>query len=279
MSAVRSSRACEMPRSAERSGEAATRRAHPRVRPGALVNDGLSLALEVGGVESVISIDELNDSSSSTANRAIVASREILESLSSPSESAPELPAQRSDKTHLHETTGHVTSFGGLDGGIDQSFTSRNGVEEELGGEKSGVEGVADKSLGRRVLGALGEVRQRAILETVGHTMTGDNLLSDTSDHLRDVDLGSCGAGRERGSAFKRARRSEPTSLPLEPQVAMIKGALLRLSSVIQISPTLSRTRERVPEIIDSSVSSVLDPGWFSSLPVAALWMRSFDSA
>lgn len=58
-----------------------------------------------------------------------------------------------------------------------------------------------------------------------------------------------------------------------------MSGALLRLSSVIQISPTLSRTLESVPEIIDSRVASTSDPGWFSSLPVVACRMSSFDSS
>ncbi len=88
-------------------------------------------------------------------------------------------------------------------------------------------ERVAHEALGRWILRLFGKVWQRTILETVWYTRTGDNLLTYTSHHLSDVDLTT-----------------------FEPQTAMTKGALCRLSSVMQISPTSLRTPESTPEII-----------------------------
>lgn len=58
----------------------------------------------------------------------------------------------------LHQTPLHVTSLSCLDGSIDQTFTTRDGVEEELSRCESGVEGIADKTLSRRLSGFLGEM-------------------------------------------------------------------------------------------------------------------------
>jgi hypothetical protein len=71
-------------------------------------------------------------------------------------------------------------------------------VEQELGRPQSGVERVGDETLREGVDGALGEVREGTVLETVRDTVTGDNLLSDTGDHLGDVDLGTCERGKEK---------------------------------------------------------------------------------
>jgi hypothetical protein len=90
-------------------------------------------------------------------------------------------------------TSSHVTRFGSLDGRVDQTFSARDGVEEELCGRETGEETVADESLRWRVLGLLSEVGQGAVLETIGDTATRDNLLTDTGDHLGDVDDGTCG--------------------------------------------------------------------------------------
>lgn len=59
----------------------------------------------------------------------------------------------------------------------------------------------------------------------------------------------------------------------------MISGALWRLNSLRQISPTLSRTFDRTPEIMASSVCSWLQPGLFSSRPFLARVIRSWHSA
>jgi len=62
-------------------------------------------------------------------------------------------------------------------------------VEEELGSSETRVERVGDETFGEGVDGTFREMRKRTILETIGDTVTGDNLLTDTSNHLRDVNL------------------------------------------------------------------------------------------
>ena len=91
----------------------------------------------------------------------------------------------------LHQTPLHVTSLGCLDGSIDQTFTARDSVEEELCGSESGVEGVAHETLSWRFSGFLGEMWERAVLEPIWYTMAGDDLLPDTSNHLGHVDDGT----------------------------------------------------------------------------------------
>lgn len=67
-------------------------------------------------------------------------------------------------------------------------------------------------------------------------------------------------------------------TLPLEPQVAMIIGALWRLNSFIHISPTSPRTFDSTPEIIASKVCSWSQPGLFSNLPSFAYGKSSEHS-
>lgn len=140
--------------------------------PGAGELDGRRFRLEVRGVESVVAVHELDDSSDRVAHRAVVATREILE--------------------RLHQSTRHVPRLGRLDRRVDQALTSRNGVEQELGRDEPRVERVAHKALRGGVLGSLAEVGEGAVLEAVGHPRAGDDLLSDASDHLGDINLGAC---------------------------------------------------------------------------------------
>jgi len=63
-------------------------------------------------------------------------------------------------QTHLHETTSHITSFSSLDGGIDKSFSTRDGVEEELGSSETRVERVGNETFGERVDGSFREMRK-----------------------------------------------------------------------------------------------------------------------
>jgi len=51
----------------------------------------------------------------------------------------------------LHETTLHVTSLSGLDGGIDETLATGHGVEEELARHQTSEEGVGHESLNRYI--------------------------------------------------------------------------------------------------------------------------------
>jgi hypothetical protein len=79
--------------------------------------------------------------------------------------------------------------------------------------------------------------------------MSSNDLLTNTSNHLRDIDDGAC----ETGEIFEGEL---PSNIPLDPHVAIINGALCLLSSFMQISPTSSRTFESSEEIRASSVCS-----------------------
>lgn len=140
--------------------------------PATNVLDGRSVTLETRRVQVVVTVLELDDTTDTVAHTEIVLSGKVLE--------------------RLHETTSHVTSLGSLDCSVDQTFTTRDSVEQELGGSKTGEETVTDETLRRRVLRLLAEVRQGTVLETVGDTVTGNNLLSDKGNHLRDVDTRTC---------------------------------------------------------------------------------------
>lgn len=67
-------------------------------------------------------------------------------------------------------------------------------------------------------------------------------------------------------------------SIPLEPQTAMVRGALCLLNSVMQISAHLSRTLDRTPETLDSSVPSRSKPAASSSLPSFACLISSSEA-
>lgn len=64
-------------------------------------------------------------------------------------------------------------------------------MEKEFGRSEAGEERVTDETLGGRVLGLFAEMRKRSILETVSNTRTTNNLLTDTGNHLGDVNDGT----------------------------------------------------------------------------------------
>ncbi len=170
--------------------------------PRSLVVYRLSITFQAGRVQPVVAVTELDHAPDSIADGGVVVGDEILQG--------------------LHETSLHVTSLGSLDGGIDQTFTTGDGVEEELCGVQAGVKTVPYKSLRRRISRLLGEVGERAVLETIWNTVAGDNLLSDTGHHLRDVDDGTC----ERRQVTRNVENFGTFCIPFEPQVAIIRGAL-----------------------------------------------------
>jgi hypothetical protein len=102
--------------------------------------------------------------------------------------------------TDLHQTSSHVSSFGCLDGGVDQSFTTRDSVEQELIGGETAEETVSHETLCSGFSVLLLEMRQGSVVETVGNTFTSDNLLSDQRYHLSDVDDGTC---TTKGSVYR----------------------------------------------------------------------------
>lgn len=153
--------------------------------------------------------------------------------------------------THLHQSTLHVTRLGGLDSGIDQTFTTRDGVEQELGRREAGKETISDESAGAGLAILLRKVGERPVLEAVADTGSRNNLLTDAGDHLCDVDLGTYNR-----VVSANLKATESLHQPLDPQVAITKGAFARLNSAMQISPTAARTPESTPEIKTSSVAS-----------------------
>jgi hypothetical protein len=64
-------------------------------------------------------------------------------------------------------------------------------MEQKFCGRQSAVKAITNETLGRWLLRLLRKMRQGAILETVGYTVTGYNLLTDTSDHLGDIQNGT----------------------------------------------------------------------------------------
>ncbi len=109
-------------------------------------------------------------------------------------------------------------------------------------------------------------------MKSIWNTVPCDDLLANTSNHLRDVDNGTC-------ETDETCRKGTPLDIPLDPHVAIIKGALCLLSSFMQISPTSSRTFESSDEIRASNVCSWLQPGLFSSFPFFARAIRSWHFA
>ena len=137
---------------------------HASMPPCTLILHGLSVTLEASRVEAIVTVPELYYTANRITHGGVVVRDEILQ--------------------RLHEAALHVPSFSSLDGGIDQTFTTRDGVEQEFCGGEPSVETIPDKSLRWRISRLLGEVRQRAVLKAIGYTMSSDDLLPDTGHHL-----------------------------------------------------------------------------------------------
>ena len=121
---------------------------------------------------------------------------------------------------YLHQAPLHVVGFRSLDSRVDQTFSTRNRVEQKLGRCQFRIEAVAHETFGWRILRLLGKVRQRSILETIGDSLAGYHLLAHASNHLRDIDGGTY---RVVISVLAIVRVYHG---PLEPAVAMMRGAL-----------------------------------------------------
>jgi hypothetical protein len=99
----------------------------------------------------------------------------------------------------LHQPPLHVTRLGRLDRRVDETFSSRDGVRQELGRRETGEERVPDETFGGRFASLLLEVGEEPILEAVWNSGTGDDLLTDDGDHLGNVDLGAWKEMKEQG--------------------------------------------------------------------------------
>jgi hypothetical protein len=183
------------------------------VAPRPLHVNRLRIAFQTSRVQAIVAIPELNNAASGVTHSQVVFRSEVLQG--------------------FHEPTLHVSGFCSLDCSVDQALTTRDSVEEELGRRETAKEAVAYEPFRRRFSRLLREVRQGTVLEAVWNTMPSNDLLSYTSRHLSDVDHGAC-----KVSETEVTMRIKISAIPLEPQVAMMSGALYLLSSFIQISPT-----------------------------------------
>jgi len=205
------------------------------VLPTSIELDRSGISLEHSRIQTIVSVLELNDVSNRVPDRIIIPSGEILESLATKTKTKrretrqfrsflsplPSFPPRR-EETHLHESTSHVTRLGGLDSGIDETFSSRHGVSEELGGCETGEEGVSNESFGGRFSRLLLEVRKKSILESIDDSRTGDNLLSDDGDHLGDVNLGTWERRKtRRGRSAKELVSLSPLSKKQERELTL----------------------------------------------------------
>lgn len=80
------------------------------------------------------------------------------------------------------------TSLGRLDSRIDQTLSASHGVEEKLSGCQTSQVGVLHKAPALGAVVILDEVRQRAVLETEGDSLTLHVLLAHHSNNLREIE-------------------------------------------------------------------------------------------
>lgn len=141
------------------------------MRPTSNVLHRRSVTFQTSRIKHIVTVLELHDTSNRISNTQIVVRTQVLK--------------------RLHQSTSHITGFGSLDCSVDQTFSTRHRVEKEFGRSEAREERIADKTLGWRVLGLFTEMRKRPILETISNTRTTNNLLTDTSNHLGDVNDGT----------------------------------------------------------------------------------------
>jgi len=133
--------------------------------------NGLVVVVHEHGVQSIITVLELNDMLSACPHCLIILNWKVLKS--------------------LHKTSLHVACFGCLNCCINKTFSTSAGVEEELCGCKAWVKAIFNEALGGRVLWIGFEVGQTAIEETIRHSLAINCLLTHKRNHLTQVDIGS----------------------------------------------------------------------------------------
>lgn len=95
--------------------------------PATDIFDGCGITLETRRIQVVVTVLELHDTADTVTDTEVVLRGKVLE--------------------RLHQTTRHVTSLGSLDCSVDKTFTTRDGVEQELGRGETGEETVSDETL------------------------------------------------------------------------------------------------------------------------------------
>jgi hypothetical protein len=160
------------------------------------------LVLHKGGVHAVLSVDELEDVAARVSDGSVVLDLDVLE--------------------RLDETTLDVSRLGRLDGGINETLSTSHGVEEELGRRETSEVRVLDEASGfgpvivfrkMRLQGRKerkesasvwcgrgggskeSKTNESTMAETKGDSLSLDDLLTDDSGHLGDVDERSLGPG------------------------------------------------------------------------------------
>ena len=97
------------------------------VGPRSVVLDRRGITFQTDRIQSIVTILELNDTSNRVPNTKIIVGTQILQS--------------------LHQSTSHITRLGSLDSSIDQTFSTRDSVEQEFRWCKTRVERVSDETL------------------------------------------------------------------------------------------------------------------------------------
>jgi hypothetical protein len=131
--------------------------------------DWLVVVVHEHGIETVISILELNDVLSACPNSVIILDREVFQS--------------------FYKTSLHIACLGCLDSCINESLSATHSVEKELSGSQAAVEAILYEALRGWILGIKLEVRETAIKEPVGHSLTINRLLTHKGYHLTKIDI------------------------------------------------------------------------------------------
>ena len=135
--------------------------------------------LDVLSREAVLAVEELHHLVLRSAHSPIILDHHVLESL---------------DQSALD-----VAGLSSLDSRIDQSLATAHGVEEKFLWCQAGQVAVLDETFAGWAVVVLAEVRQRALTEAEGDTLTFYVLLTNASHDLRDVEIGALGAGGDHG--------------------------------------------------------------------------------
>ena len=132
-----------------------------------------TLVLNMSTVETIFSVDELNNIPQRVTNSAIILDHDFLQG--------------------FDQFTLDVTCFSSLHSGINKTLTTSHGVEEELCGRQATQIRVLDKPTGFWRVIILGKVRQCTVFETEWNTLSFDRLLSHDRSHLRNVNSRTLG--------------------------------------------------------------------------------------
>ena len=138
------------------------------------VYQGNVLVLNAGGVDAIFAVGELDDFSHIVADGAIIFYLQVFQT--------------------LDQTTLDISSLRRLDGSVDETHTTTHRVEEELGRSQAGNVRVFDKSTRAWRIVIFAEMRQCTVIESIGHTLAVDTLLSDARNHLGNVQHRTLGA-------------------------------------------------------------------------------------